>query len=318
MQYRVGVVGTGLMGQRMLGMLAAHDAFTVTRLVDGDRTRAAAAVAQAPAARVDERVDTVCAADDVDIVYIATPPDSHVPIGLAAAAAGKAVFCEKPLAVDLDAAEQLVAAVEAAGVPNAIHFPFAAAAGLARIDADLQAGTAGAPLRIDIAHHFSSWPRSWHRAGPWLDGTAEGGFVREVFSHFAYLTLRVMGELEVEQSSVSIAAGANTETHVSAQLEANGVPVRFMAGAGGAAPDANEWVLYASKQSYRLRDWNQFAIGTASGWQSSPWDDSDVSGTATLDALCARMQGLASPLPELRVGLEVQRVVETIRCARDQ
>jgi len=55
---------------------------------------------------------------DVDVVDIATPGDSHMAIAIAAARAGKAVFCEKPLANTVREAESMLAAVEKAGVPH--------------------------------------------------------------------------------------------------------------------------------------------------------------------------------------------------------
>lgn len=57
---------------------------------------------------------------EVDAVYICTPTREHHELVLHAAAAGKAVFCEKPLAVDLAAAHELTAAVQAAGVTNQV------------------------------------------------------------------------------------------------------------------------------------------------------------------------------------------------------
>ncbi|HEY0867474.1 MAG TPA: Gfo/Idh/MocA family oxidoreductase, partial [Fimbriimonas sp.] len=57
---------------------------------------------------------------EIDIVDIATPGNMHAEIAIAAAQAGKAVFCEKPLGNTLDEAERMLAAVEKAGVPNAI------------------------------------------------------------------------------------------------------------------------------------------------------------------------------------------------------
>jgi predicted dehydrogenase len=57
---------------------------------------------------------------DIDLVDICTPGDTHAPIAIAAAKAGKAVFCEKPLANTLEEAEQMLAAVRQARVPHMI------------------------------------------------------------------------------------------------------------------------------------------------------------------------------------------------------
>jgi predicted dehydrogenase len=61
-----------------------------------------------------------------DVVVIATPPDSHPPIALAALDAGAHVFCEKPLANSLEEADAIAAAAKAAGRQVCVNseFPF--------------------------------------------------------------------------------------------------------------------------------------------------------------------------------------------------
>jgi predicted dehydrogenase len=62
----------------------------------------------------------VVARPDIDIVDISTPGDSHAEIAIAAAKAGKAVFCEKPLANSVKEAEAMLKAVQKAGVVHMI------------------------------------------------------------------------------------------------------------------------------------------------------------------------------------------------------
>ncbi|MBC7221602.1 Gfo/Idh/MocA family oxidoreductase [Candidatus Bipolaricaulota bacterium] len=61
---------------------------------------------------------------EIDVVDICTPNDLHAPITFAAARKGKAVFCEKPLARDLEEAKGMLRAVEEAGVPHMICFNY--------------------------------------------------------------------------------------------------------------------------------------------------------------------------------------------------
>ena len=61
---------------------------------------------------------------DVDIVDICTPPGTHAEIAAAAAAAGKAVICEKPLAATYTQAVSALGAVRKAGVLNAVGFNY--------------------------------------------------------------------------------------------------------------------------------------------------------------------------------------------------
>src|SRR4029450_1597296 len=61
---------------------------------------------------------------DIDLIDIASPNDSHHDIAIAAARAGKMVMCEKPLGRNAAEASRMVAAVEAAGVPNSVWYNY--------------------------------------------------------------------------------------------------------------------------------------------------------------------------------------------------
>lgn len=307
----MGVVGLGLMGQRMLGSLERHPRLKTVAGFDSAPSaldRAAAEFGFEPAADL----DTLLAREDLDLVYVATPPASHVSIGKAVFERGLPLFLEKPLAVDLAQAEELVELAESSGIPAGMNFPFAAAPGVARIEQEIRDGKGGEPSRVEVSLQFSQWPRTWHHAGPWLSGSAEGGFLREVFSHFAYLTQRLCGELEVVHSHVE-RGPAGTETRVLAELRAGSTPVSLVAGVGTAAPDHNLWTWFGESRSYRLEDWASFFWSAGESWREL---DAEPRGARDaelqLDALLERCAGRTSTLPTLREGLGVQRVVEQL------
>jgi myo-inositol 2-dehydrogenase/D-chiro-inositol 1-dehydrogenase len=66
----------------------------------------------------------VVADKDIDLIDIASPNDTHREIAIAAAKAGKMVMCEKPLGRNAAEAAEMVAAVEAAGVPNSVWYNY--------------------------------------------------------------------------------------------------------------------------------------------------------------------------------------------------
>jgi len=62
--------------------------------------------------------------ENIDMVEICVPNNLHAEIAIAAAKAGKAICCEKPLALNVPQAEEMVKAVEEAGVPNLVSFNY--------------------------------------------------------------------------------------------------------------------------------------------------------------------------------------------------
>ena len=62
--------------------------------------------------------------DDIDLIDICTPNNTHAEIAIAAAKAGKMILCEKPLAMNATEAEKMVAAVEKAKVPNMVWYNY--------------------------------------------------------------------------------------------------------------------------------------------------------------------------------------------------
>lgn len=64
------------------------------------------------------------ARDDIGLIDVSTPGDTHAAISIAAAEHGKHIFCEKPLANTLDEAKQMVDAVQKAGVVGMVNFNY--------------------------------------------------------------------------------------------------------------------------------------------------------------------------------------------------
>lgn len=67
---------------------------------------------------------TMMKRDDIDAIDICTPNDTHAEIAIAAAQAGKMILCEKPLARSLQEAQQMLDAVDKAGVKNTVWYNY--------------------------------------------------------------------------------------------------------------------------------------------------------------------------------------------------
>ncbi len=96
---RVGVIGCGAISGAYLGMAKHFPAVTIAAVADLDAARAEAAAAQHGVPRA-LTVDRLIADDAIEVVLNLTVPKAHVPVALAALAAGKHTYAEKPLGVD--------------------------------------------------------------------------------------------------------------------------------------------------------------------------------------------------------------------------
>ncbi len=107
---RVGLLGYGAIGHEHNAAIAATPGLTMAAVCDRNASRVDAALALAPDARVAADAEALVAADDVDLVVVSTPPDSHVDWTLRALAAGKHVVVEKPFCLTVAEADEMLAA----------------------------------------------------------------------------------------------------------------------------------------------------------------------------------------------------------------
>jgi len=129
-------INVGMVGYKFMGKAHSHayrdapmffkmKAVPVMKVICG---RTEAEVAEAAKTYGWESYETswekLIARDDVDLVDISTPVNLHKDIAIAAAKAGKHILCEKPMAMSLDEAKEMLEAVEKAGVKHMIGFNY--------------------------------------------------------------------------------------------------------------------------------------------------------------------------------------------------
>ena len=319
MVIKTAVIGLGIMGRRMVEHMETHPQFQLVSLWDPDAAACKLSTTLAPQAVVADSAQT--AIDATDLVYLACPPKPRKAYALMAALAGKAVFLEKPLGVDVAESRDLVERLARSGVPTAVNFTQAAGDALAHVSKDARAGVLGELAGADIVVTYAAWPRQWQVGADWLRFRAEGGMTREVISHFLFFSERILGPLHIVWSRTSYPKGQDLcETHVAARLETKaGLPVTIMGSVGGAQPDRQELTIKGTSMSRRISEFYRDAASDGGLFVPVGQDPENPRATslkAQLDDLALLCEGKPNRLATLEEALRVQILVEGILADR--
>ena len=193
---RWGVIGTGWIADRFVASLRQHSSQQVIAV--GSRTlESALSFADRhtlPAAY--GSYEELVADGEVDVVYVATPHNAHLPVALLSLGAGRHTLVEKPLGATADEARRIAAAAEAAGVfcMEAMWTAF-----LPKFDVIgqlLDSGALGEPL--SVVADFGEWFAEGHRI---LDPALAGGPLLDLGTYLVAFALDVLGPVDRVQAT---------------------------------------------------------------------------------------------------------------------
>src|SRR5438093_5700263 len=143
----VGVIGLGRLGALYASYIAVRIPHAKLLAVCDARQSTATAVAAENEVRKNySDYHDLIADKEIDLVVITTPTDSHKEIAIAAANAGKAIFCEKPLALSLEDASAMREVVDRTGVFFHLGFMRRFDPGYAAAKRQIDEGTIGVPI----------------------------------------------------------------------------------------------------------------------------------------------------------------------------
>nr|BBH86211.1 scyllo-inositol 2-dehydrogenase (NAD(+)) [Thermosporothrix sp. COM3] len=192
----IGVIGLGRMGMLYARLLATQvEGARLIAVADTNRQVCEQAV-QAFSVRSDFTDPTeLLRTPGLDAVLIATPTSTHAELILAAAQAGKAIFCEKPLALTYEEHRRLLQAVEQARVPLQVGFMRRFDAAYQQAKALIEEGRIGRPTTFKAISRDPFCPRP-----EFADPTKSGGLIVDMGIHDFDLARWLVGS-EVERVS---------------------------------------------------------------------------------------------------------------------
>ncbi|NNK77114.1 MAG: Gfo/Idh/MocA family oxidoreductase [Litoreibacter sp.] len=348
----IGIIGGGYMGKAHAVAMSAVGAVFNTAL--RPRLEMVAASSDASAARYAQAFGFARSTGDwkqlvedpaVEAVVIASPPETHLEITRAAAAAGKPVFCEKPLGASIADAQEMVGVVEAAGLVNMIGFNYIRTPA-ARFARQLIADGVIGDLTWFRGEHTEDFYADPQEPATWRAHGAANGCMGDLAPHMINAALAligpigsVMAEIEtVHESRGGVAVTNDDQGQIMCRF-ANGVMGHMffsrtatgrkmgylyeVTGTKGAIrfnqEDQNSIWLYKAEGPEAERGFRQILTGPAHP-DYEPFCLGPGHGTGYQDQIIieardflAAIEAGKSLWPSFRDGLDVSQVVEAAR-----
>lgn len=193
---RIGLLGCGRIGQVHARSISQIDGAIVTAVADAFGSTAQQLAEKTGAQAFSS--DSLIASADVDAVVIGTPTDTHFDLIHAAAQAGKAIFCEKPVDMSADRIRTCKMAVEAAGVAFMTAFNRRFDPNFANLQARIAQGQIGDVEIVTILSRDPSPP-------PVEYIKSSGGIFRDMMIHDLDMARFLLGEEPVKIYAVGAA-----------------------------------------------------------------------------------------------------------------
>ncbi len=314
--HRIGVIGLGAIGAVMIANMKAHPGFHVVCAWDPNPDARTRLLEAHPEIEIMRSAESVIAYPKINAVYIASPPLSHSAYVRAAATAGRHILCEKPLGINVAESEALVGFVAESKVANVVNFNHGNALASTYVEEALASGDIGDVTKVDIVINLNNWPRDFQAHATWLAGREQGGFTREMISHWIYLTRRLFGEGEISYRKAHFPAEPGVaEIRLLAELAFGDIPTVINANCGGAGPVGTEYTIWGTRMSCRLHSGGRYSVTRSERWHEKT-AEADSGGHTdimrNLDATSDIFSGKTRRMATLADALAVQRIVEAL------
>lgn len=256
---RVGVVGIGFGQQVHVPAFRMNKECEVVALcaTTYERARGVAERLGVSGAHGDWR--ELVADSRVDVVAVATPPPMQPPIVLAALAARKPVFCEKPMAATRGQAMEMLQAAQRSGLANMVDFEFVALDEWKQAKEIVDRGALGRLRHASVTWHVETYAVR-KKLKSWKTGGAEtgGGVLNSSVSHIFHYVEWLLGPIQKLMARLFMPTehdGLAGETVAMLWLEmANGVPVAVSVNNGAYLGTGHRVEVYGEEGSLVLEN----------------------------------------------------------------
>ncbi|KAA0549944.1 Gfo/Idh/MocA family oxidoreductase [Bacillus sp. BGMRC 2118] len=312
---KVGVVGLGAIGKRLMeGMKSMYtDQIELYAVCDADSTLTETVAREYSVPHSFTNYEDLVNLPDLDFVYIAVPPKFHEQVSSAAAAAGKHILCEKPLANSLDEAENMLKATNGKNIIQMMNFPLNYQGAMHKMMSLLEEGYIGSLEKIDLNLYFPEWPRAWQK-NSWVGKREQGGYILEVGAHWIQFIQKNFGQIDYIQGEVTYPEDKMLcEKSVLAKMRLeNDIVVHLNGDSNFEGKERVELVVHGRNGTLMIENW-----GTLKGKQAEnvfheiPTKDVDVQ--PIFHHMVQAHHGKPADLYDFKVGYNVQVVLEALK-----
>ncbi|MEZ3163220.1 Gfo/Idh/MocA family oxidoreductase [Halorubrum sp. RMP-47] len=313
---QIGIVGCGVIGNRLAAAIADHDRFELVAACDLDADRAASLAADHGTERTVTTTDheALVATDGLDAVYVGVPPLAHRDVVADALAADRHVICEKPIAADAETGRELVALAEETDRVTAVNLPFRYTPGFVRLREMVEAGEVGDPRRVELRFRFPQWPREWQDVS-WLESRDQGGPLREVGTHFLFGVQELFGPIETVSADVGYSGPERYEDDVVGTFRADGVRGTVDLLCDHEGEEENSVTVVGDEASLSLTEWYRLVRDRGREGEATLVDERGDTVRTLLTEFADAVDGDGGDLVSFAEATRVQEVLDAIHAS---
>lgn len=310
---KVGIIGLGAIGQRLIASFSNHPETKIVSICDTLEERTKEIARQLGNVFTFTNHKQMLETSELDLVYVSVPPKYHHTIVSDVIEKGINVLCEKPLANSTDEALSLYKQAEERGILHAMNFPLNYNPGSKTFAAFIKDGYVGKIRRIELKMHFPQWPRPWQQ-NEWVATKEQGGYVLEVGVHYIQQIQKIFGDVKVIHKSVQYPENPKaSEIGIIARLELNdGTPILIDGLSQIAGIEEIKFTAYGTEGTLSLVNWANVE-GAKIGDPIQSIEINSSLADSLIDNIVKALNGEDAVIIDFAKGYEAQIVLEALR-----
>jgi predicted dehydrogenase len=307
----IGIIGAGVVAERIINAAKEHPRASIKSIYDTNKERLKEVTQKYDIESIDS-YKSLLEDKEIDIIYLAVPPKYHHPIALDIFNSGKHFICEKPLANSTEEAKSMYELAEKKNMVCAMNFPTMYTKAYEKIEELLKEDFIGNLVRVEFQGYFTNWPRLWQQNN-WISTREQGGFVREVITHYIQITQRLFGDIENIVSFTEYPTDpAKSETSIIAKGEVNGKQILINAITDIGMEEDLSFKIFGSKGTMYLNNWRELWVSGENGKMEKLEIEETSNLVGLLDNVFKAIDGKESNIVNFYEGYKTHKIVEKL------